>query len=115
VEDDLRSAALFRSVLQETGAKVTDVLSGYEAIQLCREEAFDLVLVDYQMPGIDGVETIRRIRAEELPGRRKKMLVGMSAASDDEVQERMRAAGADTCLEKPIKRQELFNIVGRLQ
>jgi CheY-like chemotaxis protein len=115
VEDDLRSAALFRSVLQETGAKVTDVLSGYEAIQLCREEAFDLVLVDYQMPGIDGVETIRRIRAEEQPGRRKKILVGMSAASDDEVQERMCAAGADTCLEKPIKRQELFSIVGRLQ
>ncbi|MFN2257753.1 MAG: ATP-binding protein, partial [Desulfuromonadaceae bacterium] len=115
VEDDLHSAALFRAVLQETGAKVTDVLSGYEAIQACREEFFDLVLVDYQMPGIDGAETIRRIRTEAQPGNKTMILVGMSAADDLNVQEKMCAAGADACLVKPIKRQELYNIVTRLK
>ncbi|MCA1797574.1 MAG: PAS domain S-box protein [Geobacteraceae bacterium] len=115
VEDDLHSAALFRAVLQETGAKVTDVLSGYEAIQACREEFFDLVLVDYQMPGIDGAETIRRIRTEAQPGNKTMILVGMSAADDLNVQEKMCAAGADACLVKPIKRQELYNIVARLK
>ncbi|MGM0416803.1 MAG: PAS domain S-box protein [Thermodesulfobacteriota bacterium] len=114
VEDDLRSAALFRAVLQETGAKVTDVLSGYEAIQACREESFDLVLVDYQMPGIDGAETIRRILAEAHPGGKKMLLVGMSAAEDPDVQEKMCSSGADTCLAKPVKRQELYSIVARL-
>jgi len=114
VEDDLHSAALFRAVLQETGAKVTDVLSGYEAIQACREEFFDLVLVDYQMPGIDGAETVRRIRAEAQPGDKTMILVGMSAADDLNVQEKMCAAGADACLVKPIKRQELYGIVARL-
>lgn len=114
VENDLHSAALFRAVLQETGAKVTDVMSGYEAIQLCREESFDLVLIDYQMPGLDGAETIRRIRAEQPCTRKQVMLVGMSAAQEVEVQEKMQAAGADMCLAKPIKRQELYNIVARL-
>lgn len=115
VEDDLHSAALFRAVLQETGAKVTDVLSGHEAIQACREESFDLVLVDYQMPGIDGAETIRRIRAEAHAGNKKMMLVGMSAAGDLGVQEKMCAAGADAYLAKPVKRQGLYDIVTCLQ
>jgi PAS domain S-box-containing protein len=114
VEDDLRSAALFRAVLQETGAKVTDVLSGYEAIQACREEVFDLVLVDYQMPGIDGAETIRRIRAEEQPGSKRMMLVGMSAGQETKGLDEMHNSGADATLRKPIKRQELYNIVARL-
>ena len=115
VEDDLQSAALFRAVLQETGAKVTDVRSGYEAIQACREEFFDLVLVDSQMPGLDGAETIRRIRAEAQPNNKQVLLVGMSAAKDPEVQKRMCAAGADAYLVKPLKRQELYSIVARLQ
>ncbi|MDY0291263.1 MAG: ATP-binding protein [Desulfuromonadaceae bacterium] len=114
VEDDLHSAALFRAVLQETGAKVTDVLNGYAAIQACREESFDLVLIDYQTPGIDGAETMRRIRAEAQPHNKKIMLVGISAADEIDVQNKMAAAGADACLAKPIKRQELHNIVAQL-
>ena len=115
VEDDLQSAALFRAILQETGAKVTDVLNGYAAIQACRDEFFDLVLVDYQMSGLDGAETIRRIRAETQPNNKQVLLVGMSAANDPDVQKGMRAAGADACLAKPIKRHELYSIVARLQ
>ena len=114
VEDDMRSAALFRAILQETGARVTDVLSGYEAIQACREGRFALILVDYQMPGIDGAETIRRIRAEEQPGHKNMLLVGLTAGADPAVQEQMLAAGADICLAKPVRRQDLYDVVARI-
>ena len=65
VEDNEMSMKLFRDVLQATGYRTLEATTGGRALELATEHAPDLVLMDIQLPDIDGVEALSRLRANE--------------------------------------------------
>ena len=108
VEDDPLSAVTEAKFLQKIGAKVTHAENGLQALQALREGAFDLVLMDVQMPVMDGVEATRAIRAGQAgEGVRNIPVVALTAYAMDGDREKFLAAGMDGYIAKPVEIADL--------
>jgi CheY-like chemotaxis protein len=112
VEDNRVNQAVARRMLEHLGHRVTVAENGRIAVQLVRREAFDLILMDCQMPELDGYEATREIRAAEGDGRRLP-IVAMTAHAMVGDREQCLAAGMDDYLTKPVKMQELGETIAR--
>jgi signal transduction histidine kinase/ActR/RegA family two-component response regulator len=111
-EDVTLNRDLLSAVLSKQGHEVVFAQNGAEAVELVKQGRFDIVLMDVQMPVMDGVEATRRIR--KLPGSRRKVtIVGLTANVIASDRERYLAAGMDDCLTKPIDWDKLFAALGR--
>ena len=66
VEDNEKNRRLLRKVLQVSGYRVAEVETGRDAVVAAREQEPDLILLDYQLPDIDGIEVFRLIRADPI-------------------------------------------------
>lgn len=109
VDDNPANLAVLNAVLAATGAEVTCAANGLEAVELSRSMDFDLVLMDVQMPVMDGLTAMRIIRAEHpCP---PPMIVVSANVSRPEVAE-ARAAGAVEVLGKPVGAAVLLQTVG---
>jgi two-component system cell cycle response regulator DivK len=111
VEDNEKNMKLFRDVLSATGYRTLEATSGGEAVELATEQAPDLVLMDIQMPGVDGVEALRRLRADERTAAIPVLAVTAQAMQGD--RERFLAEGFDGYLSKPVNVRELIGAVRR--
>lgn len=100
VEDDALNAAMLRAVLEQLGHRVLHAQDGARAIELLKVSEFDLVMLDGRMPGMDGPETARTLRA--LPGASAGLPVVAVIGGDAEEAQAMLDAGADTVLRKPV-------------
>jgi CheY-like chemotaxis protein len=100
VEDNPLNLKLVRDVLQFAGYDVIEAQSGEEGIRVAHEYPPDLVLMDLQLPGIDGTETLRRLRQGSLG--RDVPVVAVTAFAMAEDRERASLAGFDGYIEKPI-------------
>ncbi len=109
VEDNLTNQKLMRMYLQKLKMDYTIADNGLEAVEILRDRAFDLVLMDCQMPIMDGFEATRRIR-KELGSSVK--IIAMTAYTSKEDQERCMEAGMDEYLAKPIDLDKLAEIMG---
>jgi CheY-like chemotaxis protein len=98
-------------VLREEGYEVEVATNGEEAFKIACRDAFDLVLTDISMPGVDGIELIRLIRQD--PFLRALPVVAMTAFGTQRCAD-ARDAGATVCLEKPLRHAELVSLLGRL-
>jgi CheY-like chemotaxis protein len=108
VEDNPINAMLSRELLRRRGYAVTDVASGESALRLLDEKIFDVVLTDLHMPGMDGLEVTRRVRAiEQAQKRAHTPVVAVTADADQGIREACQAAGMDGFLTKPIDPSEL--------
>ena len=105
VEDEPVSRRLLEGYLQKWGYKVTAAPNGAEAWRLFQETAFAIVITDWMMPEMDGLELIRRIRAAHRPGYVHATLLTAKAEKEDLVVGM--EAGADDFLTKPFDREEL--------
>ena len=105
VEDDLFNQAVTREVLKKQGCEVVTASNGREAVELFRNQTFDLVLTDIQMPEVDGFETTRRIRALETGKRVPIIAQTAHAFAEDKAQ--AFACGMDDYVSKPVKPSEL--------
>jgi two-component system cell cycle response regulator DivK len=105
VEDNPLNLKLLRDVLQFAGYDVIEARSGEEGLRLAGEEPPDLVLMDIQLPGIDGYEALRRLRQGNLVPNVPVVAVTAFAMADD--RKRAMAAGFDGYVEKPISVREL--------
>jgi two-component system cell cycle response regulator DivK len=105
VEDNPLNLKLVRDVLQFAGYDVIEAQSGEEGLRVAQENCPDLVLMDLQLPGIDGTETLRRLRAGSLG--RDVPVVAVTAFAMAEDRERASLAGFDGYVEKPISVREL--------
>ena len=112
VEDNEKNRKLVRKVLEHVGYRTIEVESGEEAVEAARAHAPDLVLLDYQLPGIDGIETFRRIRADA--SIRRMPIVAVTASAMPEDMARMREAGFDGFETKPINVKKLLATVEAL-
>jgi two-component system cell cycle response regulator DivK len=100
VEDNERNLKLVRDVLQFAGYEVISARSGEQGVALAREQAPDLVLMDLQLPAMDGTEALRMLRDDPLT--REIPIVAVTAFAMKNDRERALDAGFDSYLEKPI-------------
>jgi CheY-like chemotaxis protein len=101
IDDSQTVTIVARSMLEDLGMEVINAASGLEGIQLAEKEMPGLILLDAMMPGLDGVETCRRLKGS--PKTKMIPVLMITGASDAKETERIFAAGADGCLTKPIK------------
>jgi two-component system cell cycle response regulator DivK len=105
VEDNPLNLKLVRDVLQFAGYDVVEAHSGEEGLRVAEQDPPDLVLMDLQLPGIDGTETLHRMRRGPLG--RDVPVVAVTAFAMAEDRERASLAGFDGYVEKPISVREL--------
>jgi CheY-like chemotaxis protein len=100
VEDNERNLKLVRDVLRFAGYDVISARSGEQGVALARERKPDLVLMDLQLPTMDGTEALRILRED--PITREIPVVAVTAFAMKDDRERALYAGFDSYLEKPI-------------
>lgn len=111
VEDNSINQQVARDILERFGARVTVASHGGEAVEMVQTAPFDLVLMDVQMPVMDGLAATRRIR--ELPHVAKLPIVALTAHALAEDRERCLAAGMNDYLTKPIDPEQLLSTLGQ--
>jgi len=111
VEDNEKNMKLFHDVLEATGYTPLKASSGEEALALAGENPPALVLMDIQLPDIDGTETLRRLREDERTAHIPVLALTAQAMEGDH--ERFLAAGFDGYLSKPVDVPELMATVRR--
>ena len=109
VEDNEKNMKLVRDVLQATGYRTLEATTGEEAVELALSQAPALVLMDVQLPGIDGVEALERMRQNERTASIPVLALTAQAMSGD--RERFLEAGFDGYLAKPVDVRELIEAV----
>jgi CheY-like chemotaxis protein len=112
-EDNLVNRSLMQKMLAKYGHQVSYAANGAEAVSMAKEQVFDLVLMDCQMPVMDGFEATRQIIA--ILGERRPRIVALTANAFKEDREQCLAAGMDDFLTKPISRNSLEKIMQSVQ
>jgi signal transduction histidine kinase/ActR/RegA family two-component response regulator len=106
--DVVRKATL--TMLRLIGHEAASASSGDELLERLRREQYDVILMDVQMPGMDGLETTRRIR-RNLPPDRQPHIVALTAAAFVEDRKRCLDAGMDDYISKPVSMDELAQLL----
>ena len=112
VEDNEKNMKLARDVLQAKGYAVLEAVTGEEGVRIGKEKKPDLVLMDIQLPGINGIEALRQLRAD--PALEKTPIVAFTASVTPTDRSEINAAGFDAFVGKPINLREFVDTVRRL-
>jgi two-component system, cell cycle response regulator DivK len=104
IEDNPRNLKLVRDLLEHAGYRTLEATSAEDGLALARAHRPDLVLMDVQLPGMDGVQALARLRADPATNGIPVVAVTAFAMKDDRA--RFVAAGFDGYLEKPISVRE---------
>ena len=112
VDDNDINLMIAVALLKDLGYRVDDVADGIDALEALENEHYDLVLMDCQMPGLDGYETTRRIRQNEVDGHRLPIVAATAHASAGD-RERCLHAGMDDYIPKPYDSKQLDHILRR--
>jgi len=110
-EDNLVNRKVALAMLQRAGHNVEIAENGREAVELSRQKNFHVILMDIQMPEMDGLEATRMIRSDELQSGGRVRIVAMTAHAIKGDGERFMAAGMDGYIAKPFQQRELFNVI----
>ena len=106
VEDQDVQRWVLEKQIEKLGYSVDAAADGEEALKILVRRPYDAVLMDCQMPGVDGYEATRRLRRSRRPGRRA-VVIGITAHLDDEERDRCLRNGMDVVVYKPVGIQEL--------
>ncbi len=111
VEDDPVNQLVAREMLELGGASVTVVDSGLAAAEILKEQPFDVVLMDIHMPGMDGYQATRLIRA--MPGKESLPIIAATASAMQQERQRCLEAGMSDHVAKPFELHSLLHTVGK--
>ncbi len=114
VDDQQYNLELLSMILQKHGATVETAGSGAEALSKMRKQAFHLVLMDIQMPGMSGIDTMKVIRSAD--GKclvEECTIIAVTADASPEISTRLKAIGFHDVLMKPFRQEELFALLSR--
>jgi two-component system cell cycle response regulator DivK len=109
IEDQVDNRQIVRDLMASAGYQVIEAVRGDQGVSLAEECNPDLILMDIQLPGLDGYEATRRIKANPKLRRIPIIVVTSYALSGDE--EKARAAGCDAYLAKPFDAMKLLAVV----
>ena len=113
VEDNEINQLVAVEILQSIGLQVFVVDNGEEAVRMVTRKHFDAVLMDIQMPGMDGYQTTRKIRSEAHAYTEKLPIIAMTAHAMSGDRERALEAGLNDYISKPVDMQQLENVLVR--
>ena len=108
-EDHEKNRKLMREVLQVTGYQTLETETAEEGIRIARESRPALILMDLQLPGMDGIEALAALRAD--PATRPIPVIAVTASAMTHSQARILAAGFDGYQTKPISVKEFLRVV----
>lgn len=112
VDDHELNASIIGDYLKIAGLDVNICHSGRECLAYLEDEDVpDILLLDIQMPGMDGIQVMKEIRSHDREDVRKMLVVALTALAMEGDAERCLAAGANYYLSKPIKLQELLGFI----
>ena len=111
IEDNEKNMKLVRDVLQASGYRTLEATTGGQGVELAVEQRPDLVLMDIQLPDINGVEALGRLRANERTA--SLLVLALTAQAMDGDRERFLAAGFDGYLSKPVNIADFVATVKR--
>ena len=103
VDDTRMNLMVVTKLLRDTGAELDTAASGAEALEKTAQARYDVILMDHQMPEMDGIECMRRIKTQEEGASRESKIICLTANAGPEMERRFRAEGFDGFLEKPIR------------
>jgi two-component system, cell cycle response regulator DivK len=109
VEDNEKNRKLVRDVLTFKGYSIVEADNGEDGVRLAGERLPKLILMDIQLPGIDGIEALRRIRANETT--RAIPIIAVTASAMDRDRQQIMAAGFDGYQSKPLNVKEFMAAV----
>jgi signal transduction histidine kinase/ActR/RegA family two-component response regulator len=115
-EDDTVSSLSGKRMLEKAGHSVATATDGRQAFELLTKQDFDLILMDIQMPAMDGVETTKAIRGASRLGAKSRIpIVAMTAYAMTGDKEKFLAAGMDDYVAKPVDQGALLEAIARVQ
>jgi DNA-binding NtrC family response regulator len=107
VDDEKNMRATLAAILEEKGYTVAEAATGEQALDLCQQQTFDVVLIDVRMPGLNGAETFRKIRRNQDTTK----VILMSAYDVDDLKRTALEEGAIAFLPKPLDVQRIMDLV----
>jgi signal transduction histidine kinase/CheY-like chemotaxis protein len=114
-EDNAVNQKLAVRLLQKQGHQVTVAVNGLEAVRRWEQNPFDLILMDMQMPEMDGIEATLAIRRQEGSSGGHTPIIALTARAMPEDRSRCLASGMDGFITKPIQTEELMREIGRVK
>lgn len=112
IEDNALNMRLVRKLLNSAGYTMLEATNGMDGVKLAEREKPDLILMDMNLPDIDGIEATRRLKASaELSG---IPIIALTANAMYGDRERFLGSGCDGYIAKPIARHELFDTISTL-
>jgi two-component system sensor histidine kinase/response regulator len=112
-EDNVAAQLVGRRMLEKGGYEVATASNGVQVLQMLEKESFDLILMDLEMPQMDGLQATRTIRQREAESGQHIPIVAVTAYATNEDQERCLAAGVDGYLPKPVGPARLRRVLTR--
>jgi two-component system sensor histidine kinase/response regulator len=113
-EDNVINERVARRILEQRGHTVTHAENGLKAVALFQAQPFDLILMDVQMPEMDGLTATKLIRQAEAVTKTHTLIVAVTAFTTKEDEERCMEAGMDGFLTKPLSARALFELIASL-
>jgi len=114
VEDVPSQQKLLVTVLKKAGHFVSSADSGHQALERFHQQSFDIILMDVQMPGMNGLDAMRAIRESEKETETHVVIVAITAHALNGDEEKCLEAGADSYLRKPVRLVELMGLLKQL-
>ena len=114
IEDNAVNQVVTRRLLEREGHTVLVADNGMRGLEAVARESFDAILMDVQMPGLDGIETTRAIRSRERGTHHRTPIVAFTAHALKEDRERCIAAGMDAYLTKPVETSTMLEALARV-
>lgn len=113
-EDNIINQKVAVNLLEKMGHRVKAVTTGEEALKALEKEKFDLVLMDIQMPKMDGLTATRKIREKEKKTKKHLPIIAMTAHALKRDREKCLAVGMDDYIAKPLKVEKLEEVISRV-
>ena len=107
VDDNLTNRTFAKVTFSRLGVEVVMAENGLDALEACRRQRFDMILMDIRMPGLDGLETTRRIRRERANPNCRVPIIGLTADLLNVDRQSWKEAGMNDCLFKPLSEDRL--------
>ena len=113
VEDDAMNRQVVRDMLSVVGARMAEAPDAETGLQMIENEAFNIVLMDLRMPGMDGLTAIRHLRARG-DAKRNLPVIVVTADTAADLREQCLASGADEVIPKPVAMNLLLKTMSRM-